>query len=78
MQSGSFSAVLNATCEDGINGIRHASTDEEQASISSAPNPNVDGVVVGVSINVWNAKHHFLERVRAVWEKISVFPHRCP
>jgi len=28
------------------------------------PKPNVDGVVVGVSVNVWNAKHHFLERMR--------------
>jgi hypothetical protein len=26
------------------------------------PNPNVDGVVVGVSVNVWNAKRRFLER----------------
>ena len=27
------------------------------------PNPSIDGVAAGVSVNVWNAKHHFLERV---------------
>jgi hypothetical protein len=26
------------------------------------PNSSVDGVVAGVSVNVWNAKRHFLER----------------
>ena len=26
------------------------------------PNPSIDGVVAGVSINLWNAKRHFLER----------------
>lgn len=28
------------------------------------PNPNGDGVLVGVSVNVWNAKLCFLERPR--------------
>jgi hypothetical protein len=27
------------------------------------PNPSIDGVAAGVSVNVWNAKRHFLERV---------------
>ena len=30
------------------------------------PNPSIDGVAVGVLVNVWNAKRHFLERVLAV------------